>query len=63
MVGLYLFMNLTVSGTSVFSIKTAALLWLLVGFLRREADEDSESAVPGTRSADLRPQPALQRRA
>jgi hypothetical protein len=63
MVGLYLFMNLTVSGTSVFSIKTAALLWLLVGFLRREADEGSESAVSGTRSADLRPQPALQRRA
>jgi hypothetical protein len=46
MMGLYFFMNLMVSGTSVFSIKTAALLWLLIGFLRREADEDEEAGQP-----------------
>jgi hypothetical protein len=39
MMALYLLANLLVSGTSVFSIKTAALLWLLIGFLRREEVE------------------------
>lgn len=37
LVNLYVFCSLTVSGNSVFSIKTAALLWLLVGHLRGEA--------------------------
>jgi hypothetical protein len=41
MTGLYLFINLTVSGTSIFSIKTAALLWFLIGFLRREDEEQA----------------------
>lgn len=40
----YLFSNLTVSGTSIFSIKTAALLWLLVGVVRRESEEAPEAA-------------------
>lgn len=44
MIGLYLFLNLTVSGTSVFSIKTAALLWFLVGFLRAEELRSSNAA-------------------
>lgn len=44
MTGLYLFINLTVSGTSIFSIKTAALLWFLIGFLRREEEEAEEVA-------------------
>lgn len=48
MSGLYLFLNLTVSGTSVFSIKTAALLWLLVGFLREEARATKAVAGPAT---------------
>ena len=34
---IYLLGQLTVSGTSVFSIKTAALLWMLVGFIRVQA--------------------------
>lgn len=47
MMGVYLFLNLTVSGTSVFSIKTAALLWLLAGFLRRETDgANAPSTMP-----------------
>ena len=37
LMSLYLFINLLVSGTAVFSIKTAALLWFLVGFLRSDA--------------------------
>lgn len=59
MAGLYLFANLTVSGTSIFSIKTAALLWLLVGYLRREDEEALRAPIipePPVRSA------ALQRR-
>ncbi|WP_300972963.1 hypothetical protein [Sphingomonas sp. LHG3406-1] len=48
MTGLYLFLNLTVSGTSIFSIKTAALLWFLIGFLRREEEtvEQAPAAQP-----------------
>ncbi len=34
-VGVYIFANMMVSGTSIFSIKTAAPLWLIVGFLLR----------------------------
>ena len=37
LLNIYIFCSLTVSGNSVFSIKTAALLWLLVGNLRGEA--------------------------
>ncbi len=37
LLNIYIFSSLTVSGNSVFSIKTAALLWLLVGNLRGEA--------------------------
>ena len=36
LLNLYLFSNLMVSGTSVFSIKTAALLWFLAGFMRAQ---------------------------
>ena len=57
MIGLYLFLNLTVSGTSVFSIKTAALLWLLVGFLRARSDEPA-LAKKTDDVIDLRPMPA-----
>jgi hypothetical protein len=44
MTGLYLFCNLMVSGTSVFSIKTAALLWLLMGHLRAVERRGAEKA-------------------
>jgi len=37
LLNLYVFSSLTISGNSVFSIKTAALLWLLVGHVRGEA--------------------------
>ncbi|MFL6736051.1 MAG: hypothetical protein ACJ8F4_03200 [Sphingomonas sp.] len=37
LLNIYVFSSLTVSGNSVFSIKTAALLWLLVGNLRGDA--------------------------
>ena len=53
MLGLYFFGNLTVSGTSNFSIKTAALLWLLAGFMR-EWDRSKEA----TTEPALRPAPA-----
>jgi len=54
MTGLYLFLNLTVSGTSVFSIKTAALLWMLVGFLRQEEEAEgvAGTAAPRRTAAD-----------
>jgi putative polymerase len=53
MTGLYLFINLTVSGTSIFSIKTAALLWFLIGFLRHE-EEEQEGASPSSVGQELR---------
>lgn len=37
LLNLYVFSSLTISGNSVFSMKTAALLWLLVGNVRGEA--------------------------
>lgn len=60
MTSLYVFSNLTVSGTSVFSIKTAALLWLLVGYMRaREHSEVSatDEATAPSRSMPTRTQP------
>lgn len=36
MIGLYIFGNLLIGGNAVFTIKIAALMWLLVGFLREE---------------------------
>jgi hypothetical protein len=36
LLNVYVFSSLTISGNSVFSIKTAALLWLLVGHVRGE---------------------------
>lgn len=44
--GLYIFMNLLVSGNAIFSIKTAALLWLLVGFLRRDVGDEPQATRP-----------------
>ena len=46
LVNVYVFSSLTISGNSVFSIKTAALLWLLVGHVRGEA-------LAGTSPKDL----------
>ena len=40
-VALYIFINLLISGTGAFSIKTAALLWLLIGFLRNASQESA----------------------
>jgi hypothetical protein len=37
LLNVYVFSSLTISGNSVFSIKTAALLWLLVGHVRGDA--------------------------
>lgn len=51
---LYIFINLLVSGNAIFSIKTAALLWFLIGFLRNEAIVGSV-AVEKTRQS--RPAP------
>ena len=45
---LYIFACLAVSGTSVFSIKTAALLWLLVGFCHRLSDQQRSAHRVGT---------------
>lgn len=33
---IFIFLNMMIGGTAVFSIKVAALLWLLVGFLRKQ---------------------------
>lgn len=52
LLNLYIFSSLTVSGNSVFSMKTAALLWLLVGNLRGEALAESETQVPDQRWLD-----------
>jgi hypothetical protein len=42
---LYVSLNLLVSGTSVFSVKAAALLWLFIGYVR--AAEANRAAEPG----------------
>lgn len=44
-VSLYIFANLMVSGTSIFSMKVAALLWLLVGFLRAQAPTENPEPI------------------
>lgn len=51
---LYIFINLLVSGNAIFSIKTAALLWFLIGFLRTEALTGPEplAALPPGRLAN-----------
>jgi hypothetical protein len=49
MLNLYIFCSLTVSGNSVFSMKTAALLWLLVGNVRSDASEAADSLWPAAR--------------
>ena len=47
MVNIYMFGNLLIGGSAVFTIKVASLLWLLVGFLRQQAlDLDGISAAP-----------------
>ena len=56
LLSLYIFGNLSVSGTSIFSIKTAALLWLLIGHLRRGEPEKatSKSSAPPVSRPQLR---------
>ena len=49
MLNLYVFCSLTVSGNSVFSMKTAALLWLLIGNVRSDPGETEaaeETPIP-----------------
>lgn len=42
---IFLFLNLMIGGTAIFSVKIAAMIWLLVGFEKRENAEDrSETA-------------------
>lgn len=38
---LYVFANLMVSGTSIFSMKVAGMLWLLIGFIRGQTTADT----------------------
>lgn len=45
LLNLYIFCSLTVSGNSVFSMKTAALLWLLVGNVRSAVETDEAAAA------------------
>jgi hypothetical protein len=53
---LYVFGNLSVSGTSIFSIKTAALLWLLVGHMWRDDPvKSAANSVPADTSPRTRP--------
>jgi hypothetical protein len=52
LLNLYIFCSLTVSGNSVFSMKTAALLWLLVGNVHADPSaEEMEAAEPAWRLA------------
>ena len=53
---IYIFSNLSVSGTSIFSIKTAALLWLLVGHMWRE-DAVTSGSDRGETNPRLRSEP------
>lgn len=68
MLCVFMFANLLIGGTAVFSIKIAALLWFLVGFVRASAAEVSEQAgeaqailssrPPRRRDGELGPSPA-----
>jgi hypothetical protein len=49
MLNLFLSANLLIGGTAVFTIKVAALMWLLVGFCMREKDESAEPAATAHR--------------
>ncbi len=47
LINIYFFATLAISGTSAFSMKTAALLWLLAGFASTLAQEPTENYSPG----------------
>lgn len=47
MFALFVFINLLIAGNAVFTIKIAALMWLLVGFLRNDAASADEQ-TPAT---------------
>ena len=55
-VALYVALNLTVSW-SLFSIKTAGLLWFLLGKSLRDDAESADSAGPGAPPRELRAEP------
>lgn len=55
LLSLYVFSNLTISGTSAFSIKTAALLWLLVGYVRERERKLAQAAEPAKELSDAAP--------
>jgi hypothetical protein len=55
MLNLYVFCSLTVSGNSVFSMKTAALLWLLVGNVRSDPGETEAAVETPVPTAALHP--------
>ena len=54
LIGLYIFCNLLIGATAVFTIKVASLLWLLVGFLRREGMESPAELVPESPDAPFK---------
>lgn len=47
MFALFVFINLLIAGNAVFTIKIAALMWLLVGFLRNDA-ASADKQTPAT---------------
>lgn len=51
---IYIFANLVISGTSIFSIKAAAPLWLLVGYATMSNRQRNENAVLAERTTPAR---------
>jgi hypothetical protein len=43
---LFMFLNLMIGGTAVFSIKIASMLWVLVGYMSSSRNPSSVSKVP-----------------
>jgi hypothetical protein len=47
-IGIFFFMNLLIGGNAVYTIKIAAPLWLLAGYMRRSACTASDPLQPAT---------------
>lgn len=47
LLSVYIFFNLMIGGNAIFSIKSAAMLWLIAGFLKQHSGDFEQEAVHG----------------
>jgi hypothetical protein len=53
-IGIFFFLNLLIGGNAVYTVKIAAPLWLLAGYMRRDALFSPDAPQPATRGPDPR---------